>query len=264
MSRVIPDILEGQVQLSVKGDTATRTFQVTELRGAPFARLTNAAQASGIPRKGDAHPALPGISVLDIVARPTRDPQVALVDVNYGVPDADDAGRISGQADVQITTSLINETTTRDIDGNFLRTTWTLRIYTTDPGDPEGARRVQEGTKSGAIHTVEVQVPTYTVRFTRWESEPALQRARQYSGRTNSGVWLGSSADYWLCAVSSTQQSPGEHRVTYDFTYNRRSWKSIIVHQDNGVIPEDLTADGISVQQVYPTANFSRLGLPRI
>jgi len=264
MSRVIADILEGQFQSSVKGDSARRVFQVSELGGAAAGRLVQAGLASGIPQKGEAHPARAGIQVLDVTARATNDPTIALVDVNYGVPDADDAARTSGQADVQVTTSLITETTTRDILGNFLRTTWTVRIYSTDAGDPEGTRRVQNATQTGAIHTVEVQVPSYSVRFTRWETRAALAQARIYSGTTNSSAFLDAGQDYWLCSVSSTQQAPNEHRVTYEFTYNRRTWKSIITHEVDGVIPEDLTADGISVQQVYPRANFNRLQLPRL
>ena len=264
MTRVIADILEGEFQRNVKGDTARRVFQVSELTGAAAGRLVQAGLASGIPQPGEAHPARAGIQVLTATARATNDPTIALVDVNYGVPDADDASRTNGQAEVQVSTSLITETTTRDIAGNFLRTTWTFRVYSTDTGDPEGNRRIQEGTKTGAIHTVEVQVPTYSVKFTRWETAAALSQARAYSGKTNSATFLGSPRDYWLCSVSSTQQSPSEHRVTYDFTFNRRSWLSIITHEVDGVIPDDLTADGVSVQQVYPRANFNRLGLPRL
>jgi len=264
MTRISKDMLDGEVVLSTKGDRARRSFQVTELVGADFARLVSAAKASGLPQKGEPHPALSGVRVLDVTARPTNDPSIAIVDVDYGVPSASDISSSSDGAEVSITASLITEETTRDIFGNFLRTTWTFRFSTADPGDPDGNRSIQEATLSSNIHRLEVQVPTFSVQFTRIEKSPPLALTRKFSGKVNSGAFLNESQDAWLCTISSTQQGPNEHRVVYSFTFNRRGWQAILTHTVDGVIPEDLTADGVQVKQVYSRRNFSSLGLPKI
>ena len=265
MTRILKDVLEGEVVLSTRGDRARRVFRVEELTGPGESRLASAANASGLPRVGDTHPYLQGVQVLDITARPiANEPTMALVDVDYGVPSAADAASASGRADVSISASLITEETTRDINGAFLRTTWTFRFTTVDPGDPAGTRRIQEGTRTSSIHRVEVQVPTYSVQFTRTETDAPLAVTRRYSGKVNSSAFLNESADKWLCTVSSTQQAANEHRVVYAFTFNRRGWQAILTHTVDGEIPDDLTADGVQVKQVYPRINFNALGLPRI
>ena len=128
MARVIADLLDGEFRLSRDGDTARRVFHVAELSGAAEGRLHAATQAAGIPRVGDTHPAHPGLSVLDVAARPGGDPTMALVDVQYGIPSglAGGAGGL-GDVDVSIQSDLVTRETIRDINGNFIRTAY---VYT--------------------------------------------------------------------------------------------------------------------------------------
>jgi hypothetical protein len=258
--RVIPDIVEGEFRLADTGPTARRVFLVTELAGASFARLASAAQAGGLPRVGEAHPVRGDMRVLDVTARAEGgDPGRALVDVQYGTPSTSGGGVGTGGVEISLQSDLITEETITDIEGNFIRTSYSFSV--TLSSLPGGSQR----STSIKTHRVEVQRPTFSLIFQRQESRAPLALAQQFAGTVNTGMFQGLQRDRWLLNIESSQDGDGRHLVRYAFTLNRNGWQARVTHQENGLIPDDISqTTGRRIYQVYPRANFNRLGLPAV
>lgn len=267
MARVNGELRDGELRLSRDGNSARRVFQVSELTGAASHRMYLATQASGIPRVGDAHPALTTLRCSDVTARPTSDPAWATVDAIYSIPSG-----IAGGADGlgSITTSLqsdlITQETTFDANGQTIVTAYT---FVTSGGTEivAGTIRPAAATVSTIrrVHRVEVQRPTFSISFERVENVLPLSVARTYSGTVNAGTFQGETSAKWLCNVEATQAGGGLFRVRYLFTLNRDTWRARVTHSSGGEIPDDVTtANGVATYDVYPLRNFNGLGLPGI
>jgi hypothetical protein len=266
--RVVSDIVDGDVRLASRQDSARRFFQVHELTGAAAARLHSATQASGIPRVGDPHPVIPGVSVLEVRATSPGDPSIAVIEATYGVPTAADIGGSGGAVEIAINGDLITEETVTDVNGSVITTSHTQNFVlsgTTGSGFAPGTPGVNGAVTQTQVHRVEVQRPTFSVTYTRVEKRPPLGRARRYAGKVNGSRFLNEDADKWLVNLSSSQEAADKHRVRYTFTLNPNGWQAIISHQRSGVVPVDVSAtNGQTTVQVYERENFSALGLPSI
>jgi len=256
MARVIPDLIDGDVSLSINGNSVRRLFQVQELTGAASGRLVSAASASGVPRVGDAHPSLGGVRVTDVRASAASDPTVATVEVTYGIAQGTTTGVNTSAIEVSIVSDLYSEETIKDVNGRTI----TTRYFSSTASNGSFS-----STLATQVHRIEVQRPTFTVQYSRIESRPAFASARAYSGRVNGGQFLGEPADRWLCNIESYQDNQSAHRVRYSFTLNETGWQATIAHQTNGIIPAPVgTQNGIENVQVYNRANFSALRLPSL
>lgn len=264
--RVIADTLGGEVRLAASGDQVRRLFQVHELTGAPPTRLAAAARAPGVPRLGDAHPALPAVVVNDVRASATSDPSIAQVEVTYAVPTASAAGAGRDAVEIAVQSDLITEETVRDLAGNLILTSYTSTIRlsgTTGTGFVPTTPGVVGTLTDRQVHRVEVQRPTFSVSYARLERRAPLARAFSFAGTVNTRGFLGRDADQWLCNVESTQEADRRHRVRYTFVFNPNGWQARVTHTANGVIPNDVrTFNGEGVYQVYPRRDFRTLGLP--
>lgn len=259
MARIIaPDVLQGDVRLSVQGDEVRRVFLVGELRGAAFSKLIDAAEAPGVPRKAQPHPTRAGLSVIDVTARPhDDDPELALVEVYYANPASSAGGGDSGGVRVSVGSDLLTEITIHDVNGRLMSTQY--RFVTQISSFTGGTSQ----SSLNNVHRVEVQRPTFSLRFTRRESANARDLARRYSGTTNLGQFQGEPTDRYLCNVESTQVSDGQHDVTYSFLHNPKGWQSIVYTRRDGAVPVDVTpGNGVAVYQVYRRESFGAFGLP--
>jgi len=255
MARVTADLIDGEVRRSALGDSVRRLFQVRELAGAPAARLVAATTASGVPRVGDPHPALPAVLVSDVRAAASRDPTIAIVEVSYAVPSGV-ASAGGGEVDIAIVSDLITEETITDVDGRTISTSY---FSTSASGG------TNTSTFTTQVHRIEVQRPTFAVVFSRVESRPPLSKARAYAGTVNASAYLDEPTDRWLCNIESSQESASAHRVRYSFTLNPKGWQAQVVHVNDGLVPADVKAvNGIEDVQVYVRTNFAALRLPRI
>ncbi len=257
MARVIADMIDGDVRLDGGGATVRRIFHVRELGGAASGRLLAAAQASGIPRVGDAHPILGGtVRVSEVNARATGDPAMAMVEVVYAPPSTV-IGRDGQGVEVQIVSDLITEETIYDVNGVLMATSYTVKLQLSSFPGSWGSLTTQQ------VHRVEVQRPTFALVFSRIEPRAPRQLAALYAGTVNQGRFQGEDVDKWLCNVESSQESASAHRVRYSFTLNRRGWQAVITHQSNGIIPTNVSStNGVRTEQVYERRDFNALGLP--
>lgn len=234
-------------------------YTVTGLEGNPAGRAIAAASASQIPRYNQPHPTRP-----DLRARRFRtstvqgQPNTFAVEVTFLDPDAASGadGDAIGSTTVSMQTEVLSEVTTRDIGNRQMVTRYTRRLF-----GEFGAR--QDISQS---HRVTVERPTFALRIERVESNLGFRNAVQFSGRVNSRPWQGLPAKHWLINISSEPIDAARNRIQYSATYNPDSWRAtLIATLSSGVIPEPFPTEGngVSVYDVYPSADFNRLGLPR-
>lgn len=262
MSQVFPDVPEGEVRLLKTGDQIIRVFKVVGLGGAASHILVDATRVSGMPRLGDAHPALPAARVTQIAARPGTTVGVVMVDVSYASTQPAAGAATVGGWTWDLAQSFITEQTIRNVSGGFLRTSFSFVQSTTDAGD--GTQRWIT-TTGERRHRAEVQRPTISLRFHQNTASFSLAQALRYKGAVNGGTFQGQPADRWLCSVNATGQEDGTHRVTFEFAFKDDGWQPEFFYSDNGVIPEGVTdSNGISTAQLYRRADFNAIGLPRV
>jgi len=261
VSRVTPDVLEGEVAITSAGQRARRVFQVSELAGGASRRLADAAVASGVPRVGEKHPVLASAVVTAVRARASSDPTIAYVDVEYETPSSGDAG-IAGWR-VEILSDLITETTTTDVNGRLMGTTYTRSIQLNSGGLTSPPSWGSITTR--LTHQVEVQRPTFSLVFTRRVAGFPFATARRFAGVVNASTFQGEPADRWLANVESVQQDDGTHRVRITATFNRSGWQARLTHREQGIVPADVrTGNGLDQVQVYAREDFGALGLPSV
>lgn len=251
MPTVYPDLIDGpSLELGEDGYTVTRTFIVEGLTGNAHRRLYDATTASGIPRRGDAHPSIPGIRCDTLTASPEqRDTKVRVV-ATYRALDADSS--LEGSADVALRTSLTTKETDRDKDGHQMRVVHNLKQY------DENGNRLRDKTIV-QIPTASVQRPLVVYTVTRKEKAPPLRAALRFVGST--GRWSGGLTT-WLCSSITANTSDGGrlYDVTYEFTHDPAGWRfEATVYDENGQV---YPGASIKVFDVYPGANFSELNVP--
>lgn len=251
MPTVHADIIDGpSLQITEDGYEVTRTFIVEGLSGNAHQRLYNATRVSGIPKRGDAHPSVPGIRCDTISASPEqRDTKVRIV-ATYRTLDADSS--IEGANDIEVRTSLTTKETDRDKDDVQMRVVHNLEQY------DENGNRLRDKTIV-QIPTASVQKPLVVYRVTRKEKAPPVRTALRYVGAT--GRWAGGLAT-WLCTgiTASSGDGGGTYDVSYEFTHDPAGWKfEATVYDENGQVYPGAT---VKEFDVYPGANFSELNVP--
>ncbi len=235
------------------GFSHQRVFDVSGLTEIGPARLFAAMQQGEIPVRGQPHPTIPGIQVLEKQARPLSGSQVIRIRVLYGVPDEeedvtseDSAGR------VEFGSSTISEQTIQDIRGERM-----LIRYSGTALSPGAILQTQ-------VAQAEILRPRVRISVTRVQDQPlALDRAVEFTGKVNSTRWSGRAAKTFLCrSVNSQEVNRGvRFSVTYEFIYAPETWKFRPGIKIGGLLPDDAAiGNGIGDFDVFETADFNRLG----
>ena len=269
---VIADIIEGSLRHNGQGYEDTRVFIVKDIQGSPSARKWAALNASGVPRRGDSHPVVPGISVQDVdVSMKDGDPSIFTVSVNYGGDTEGTAEGLEGTGikGIEISTSTATVTTSRDINGEMMIVRYegpTLRLQLNSQQPPEDA--VSFSAMSHVVGEYDVQVLRAIVTVER--SLPALSENRRYALRTNAVPWSGAGVEQWLLlGVDSSVSGNGRHDWRYQLalTPDYRGWRlkgdisngSQVWNLPN--LPEGtVEGNGLKYFQLYETFDFARLG----
>lgn len=240
------------------GEEATLTFKVSELTGTPAGRMIEAVETNGIPRQLARHPTRASLVATEFRATPEADqPNTALVTVRYKseglLSDQSELGRVT----VSMSTEVIAEETTTDINGDQIRTSYVSRAVIGAGGSSISTTR--------QTHRVSVERVTFAVQFTRVEDQIAFSKATQFAGKVNSLPWQGKPAKHWLIRISSTPTDRDDRfAVRYDAVFNPQSWRATITHVESGLTPSGLTVtNGTTVYDVYESIDYNQLQLPR-
>jgi len=257
---VISDIAgKGSLTRTVDGYQVERVYIVDDVQGTPETRLYNAMATSGVPQYGDPHPILPDVLVTNINARlvSSKTPNQVSVNVSYSIPDSEDTpadeGELASGVPV-ISAALTSEDTGFDINGEFLKVSFTTRF--------SGGGF----TRTNRYEQVSVQRPQMRVTLTRTEPEIPKTRIAEFLGTINSQPWSGFPEQTWLCSSIDVDQEKTGFEVKYSFVYRPGTWKAVItIGIPENVIddfPPDVTSgNGFGIFDVYPVKDFNTLGL---
>lgn len=251
---IIKDIIESHsVRRTAAGYGVDRIFVISDVTGSADARLYNAIQNASLPQYGDPHPVIPEIQVTDIQASPVSgESENVKIRVTYSIPSSDDSaeGSEGGTGRAVITSSLTNEQTHFDINGDLIKASYTSALNAI----------------STTYAPVDVQRPQMRVTLTRRESEIPKENLKKFLGRVNSVAWSGFPPITWLCSGISVREIDGAFDVDYSFEYREERWKGELVLPIDAADAQDSpidkdTGNGFALFDVYHAANFNELGL---
>ncbi|KKM25926.1 hypothetical protein LCGC14_1590010, partial [marine sediment metagenome] len=237
-----------------------RSAIVTGLVGPPESKIPDALNAVGMPRYGDPHPSpiaagLPlSIMRADIFE---SEPDKAIVTLTYQFPTAtggitlfENEPSETTAPQIEVTTTLNQLTTNRNVDGNTITVTYVAPIIDPDTGDIIGSRPITQGGE------VTIMVPTTTRNYMRREPRDPGDKAQIYVGTTNSTPVFGDPAGFWLCTGLGGPSDDGG--ITYNVTYSFQrgephrvggesfaGWQAVVVYIDpeTGKPPGDLLSN---------------------
>lgn len=257
MSAIQIDIIDGaSLRETADGYEATRTAVVTGLTGDASSRQYRALTLPNMPRRGDAHPSIPGIS-LDRAEASSLDGHTGSVRVTLTYRNVDAADiPDSGTPRIEVGTALVSETTSRDVKGRMM-TIVTLVPELDDDGNQIGTQTDEQ------VVTVTKQVPLSTLRFNRKESRDPWLKSAQFTGTVGSWGAVGQSEPLWMCAGISgtTDDSGASWDVSYEFIYNPRTWLARVEAIDPATGQPYLSGDTRTFR-IYPEATYVLLDLP--
>ena len=258
MITVDEDVISGSsVGLSANGPTAVRVFMARTTAGET---MFDVLKDSNIPQYGALHPdtggsgQFPAILALAIECEPEQGQNdLFKVTVAYRRPEIGQKPPSTNPSDsiIQVGSSVTSDRTQKDNNGDQIFVS--LTGQETQVGD------------------VEIQIPETILLFERREATSPLSKSIDYTGKVNSAsLASGTYAERTLLClgVEGVSTDDGETwQVSYRFQYRAETWDATVVYID----PETdrphndinlTTNDGVSIVEIYPTADFSTLSLP--
>ena len=232
------DPLEGgpRATLTDKGWSSARGATVSGLSAAGAARYAQARNALGVALHSP-HPILPNCQLQSIEIAFNESGSVARAVCNYEPVDDQGLGLPEPMpnnpqfAEIQVGSSLIQETVNVDADGELITVTYT---------DAEGNKHSQGGTISRVT-------PLSTISYRRRESTSPAAKSREYTGKVNAAGWKldpGAIARKWKCTgiIGSSSDGGQTYVVDYSFEYKLDGWWTHVVYIDpeTGEPPSDV------------------------
>lgn len=253
MAELRTDLIESSgLSEGADGIQLTRSFIVPEMgEGSKAARLYRVLQHPGVPRYGDPHPDVPGVTASSIQIEPASQKTFRVL-VTYSAPDP--TAEVDGPIrEIEMGTTLTTEETSRDKDGSLM----VIQVYYENLDDDGN---VTERGYKPYVGRVQVQRPLQTYRVRRRLSSPPTQHARSFVGKVGG---FGTRSGKWFCArIEFDSQDGGEsYDVLYEFQYNERGWEADVefVNAQTGAPDEGSVSAKFPV---YQTADFTQLGIP--
>lgn len=276
--RYVPDIVQGSLRRDVSGWSATRVYSVTlspggDATSAPF----RAAQVEGIPRYGDPHPSIPGITVssININHDDLQDGLNYQITIEYSGDSEGTAPGLesTGIKSIEVSTSTISAQTIRDTNGKIMMVRYEGPEFVIgglpggmwSPGTPEQVVRFSYNNR---VLPVEYDLPTVTVSVTRERSKASHIASLNSATFTNLGRWSGLGAKRWLSlGIDSTLNSNGRFDWRYQYAVApARAGNVTWMHRAEPVVRDDSTGysvslantvgNGIEFFDIYKPVNF--------
>jgi len=266
-------IEQSRLRQTDDGYEQTQLYRVSGLASADLERLQfDALNAPGVPRQGQPHAFLPGVSVRSVEARPRGRT------VGGGVTVAVNWGGTSGEQLAVGETVIEVGTTTQQVqtnqhEGDSDRTYGRdLVVFRTDADGQ--TMPTQDGKKYPQTFTSETLDRVSTLRFTRREAigiSALSSKSAQYAGHANEVAIWGWGANRWAClSLTGTSGDGGEtYLVRYEFALDRNGWYHVGAFTEGGVPLSPLVpnvslrgGDGFGDYRQLPLVDFNGLSLP--
>jgi hypothetical protein len=254
---LIKDTIEGELSFTPEGIEVQRSFIVTGVTGIDSAKLYNAAISQGIPRIGDSHPIINGITVANITVT-VNEAGVYNVDVSYDVnkntpPDeGNDQEGLFLEPTINVDATVTPLATQKDKDDIQL----VINITKAD------------GTTDTQVGDVEIQVPITVLSFTREETFSPVIKNLEFAGAVNeSKIGLFPERTLLCTSISGTTNNEGlSYSVAYTFQHNPQTWDITAVYKDDETDKPhndiDLdTGNGVGIFRVYQEKKYAKLNI---
>lgn len=277
---VIPDLVRGQIRRDSSGWSATRVFDVKVPEGGdPETVQWRVTQDPRIPKYGDPHKVIPGITVSNISVDhdDLRDGYNFDVTVEYSGDSEGTAPGLesTGIKGIEVSTSTITAQTIRDASGKLMLVKYEGPEFVIggfaqgmwSPGTPD---QVVRFAYENRVEPVEYELPTVTVSVTRERNRPSHVASVNSATYTNAGKWSGLGAKRWLSlGIDSTLNSNGKYDWRYQFAIappriENMTW----MYRAEPVVRDDTTGysvkasntvgNGIEFFNIYQAANFKQ------
>lgn len=255
------DLLEeASVSNDSSGLKATRKFLVTGLSGEGSARLGEALDCPGIPRKGETHPNL-NILVSAVNAVPAPGCAAAAHVIVQYEQASFQTQPPSETAPVKWRYGSVTEEveTSRDKDGNDVYLEGPAKKYD-DNGNVIQTVQIKKQPMK-----VSVQIPSPYFQAVRPEPAPFnFQKTVAYTGKVNASPWRGFPARTVLCLGIEVNEESDRCEVSYQFKYREQTWDVTVICQNpftNAPIEDPAQGVGIKTVRVLPEIDFGGLGI---
>ena len=281
---VISDIIEGcEAVISKSGWEITRTFIVSELTAAGSAMLYEAVNTTGIPKYGDAHPAITTAYCRELRPQMLTHNSVKIVALyrEYDINANYEYSVISSAQEVEQTFHFdASDQSTTTIDNEV------VYQYPADYPNPDYRNQTARKILKSPIWTWQPVISIsrfelYTITadiqsgFNRGlplsyvnSYEVFSMRAAHYTGHINKENWLlkpQASAGSWMCSGLTAVKQPDNitFKVSYEFKLNPFRWNKELAFIDpnSGEIPSDITETGKYTVRTALYADFNDLEL---
>ncbi len=259
-------VAESSASIGEGGVEVVDQYLVSGLTGPVSARAWLATQQSGIPRYGDRHPAIAGISA-DSVSCRAEDTETFRVTVTSRRPQVSVAsGSSETEVDEQDFGTLEFFYLTRDVETQFDAKGSQITVsHTFDSTDAEFGRDGLTFTQAG---TVQIQTWQQGIRFSRRESKSPADLQGVYGMRLNSSRWNGYDEKTVMCIGIDGDTSDGGQTWTVNYAFMLDPflrWKKSVIFSDEkrgGDPPPNLKKGvGFKTVDVYQTIDFSGLNI---
>lgn len=254
MSVVLKETIEAsKVSKTRDGVSVTRHFTLTGLpMRADSAQLWAAINYPGVPIIGEIHPAIPGVTVQTIDTNGVKPNEISIT-VTYSKPAASNRPpQLGDQPQFSMSTYLVDAQTNFGAGG-----------ATAEGPDLLKVRRNAQDTV-GQVATVSVLRPVRVLRFTVRQTFNAEAIADTFVGKINSNRYRRYDRHTILCSRIDSNSDDGQATFinTYEFQVDRETWdKTIVYTVDGAPIPNPVEGISIVTKQVYPSEDFSRIGI---
>lgn len=278
--KVIPDLVRGSIRRDVGGWSATRVFHAPLPEGGdPTSAPYRAAQLPGIPKYGDPHPAIPGITVSSISVDhdETQDGFNYNVTVEYSGDSEGTAPGLenTGIKGIDVATSTVTAQTIRDANGKIMIVRYegpefVIAGFEGGMWSPGTEDQIVRYAYENRVQPVEYDLPTVTVSVTRERNKSSHVASINAATLTNLGKWSGLGAKQWLSlGIDSTLNSNGKFDWRYQFAVAPQRTDNVTwMHRAEPVIRDDSTGysvklsnsvgNGIEYFNIYKPVNFKQ------
>lgn len=227
-------------------ESARRTFLVTGLVSTNYEIIGEALNTSGVPQYGDSFPGNDNIIVVNRNARVLDEDnnRKVVVEVEYTTLGLED-----GNYRFQCSTSISEDSTSGDVNGNLVSLSYT---YPVDYENPQYAGLTSTQAAELTVYRPESTLSTTGITAT---SNPN-GIVDSWAGYLNSDQWQGGAAGTWMCTrcdwvPHDLDASPPKYKFTFEFQKKRASWTQTAYFRtdDTGKIPSDLVS-GVGYKRV--------------
>lgn len=256
MATVIEDLMSGaRATTDEQGMSVTRVFLIDDLTGPASTKMAQALSQTGIPRRGQPHPTIAGLSAFQIDYEPISPTQIR-VEVIYRAPDIRfTVGDLNYE---QISIDAVTELQQTQFDKDGRQMIVTARVEVEDENGNTELRDVDQ------VVEADIEVPRKVIRVSSNLRANDAEVASAYVGTVNNANFKGYAPRTLLCTNYSVNTPDGSDTWTreIELVYKPDSWDltAVFIDPDTGRPQEGIRlGQGVRKFRIYREANFNGL-----